>query len=82
MVPAMAHLGDGRLLQEFFQGNLISGVAQTLKELAAQNEAVALASAAKKRLAFVGARNLSGTHPTKLALILVSLTFFLIKREN
>lgn len=54
MVPAVTHLGNGRLLQEFVRGNPISGVAYTLKDLAAQEEAVALAGAAKQVLGIRG----------------------------
>ncbi len=66
MVPAVTHLGDGRLLQEFVQGNPISGVAKTLKELAAQNEAIALAGAAKQALGIRGGEEFIQHPPYKI----------------
>ncbi len=54
MVPELTHLDGGRLLQKFVSGNPINNVAYTLQQLAAQNEAIALASAAKQALGIRG----------------------------
>ncbi|MGZ8258005.1 MAG: hypothetical protein ACXWTR_02380 [Methylotenera sp.] len=49
-VPAVTDLGDGRLLQKFVRGSPIANIPYALHQLAAQNEAVALARAAKQAL--------------------------------